>query len=372
MNSYGKITDEAIAELQDRVGEPIEEPRERHVQKITKDAIRHFAHGIGCDNPLYLDEEYAAEGPFNTLVAPPTILDAATRTTSGRPVGLPGVHEMWAGAEWHWEKPVRRGYEIEPKGTLKGVEEKETDFASRTVKQTYHTDFYNQFGEHLASADTWGFRTERDTAQKKQQSKIEDIELADWDEEDIERFIDHYTDEEPRGSDTRYFEDVDVSEELDTLLKGPLTVTSMISFNQGWGGAFIEAHRVAYKTFAEVPDLGIPNESGALEPPERVHWNPEYARQVGVPTSYDYGPERVAWLGHVAHHWMGDDGFLKHLYVEIREHNLLGDVTWCSGEVVDKRVEDGEHLVDVELQGRNQREEITTTGSAVIRLPSRE
>ncbi|MFB6310026.1 MAG: MaoC family dehydratase N-terminal domain-containing protein [Salinirussus sp.] len=370
MPERGRITDAQIAELKDRIGEPIEEPKDRHVTEITPDTIRHWAHGIGCDNPLYLDAEYAEAGPYNSLIAPPTILSATTRITSGRPIGLPGVHEMWAGADWEWHKPIRRGYEIEPSGYLKDIEEKETDFSGRTVVQTYHADFHNQFGELLASADTWGFRTERDAAAERRE-KRESVELAHWDEADRQRFIDHYTSEEPRGSETRYFEDVSPGDELDTLLKGPLTVTSLIAFNQGWGGAFVDAHRVAYKTFARVPDLGIPNDQGALEPPERVHWDPEYAKSVGAHTAYDYGPERVAWLGHVATHWMGDDGFLRNLYVEVRDHNLLGDVTWCSGEVTDTRIEHGDGLVEVDLEGRNQRDAVTTAGSATIELPRR-
>ena len=37
-----------------------------------------------------------------------------------------------------------------------------------------------------------------------------------------------------------------------------------------------------------------------------------------------------------------------------------------------KREEDGERLVDLEIWGENQKQEITTKGSATIRLPSKQ
>ncbi len=42
--------------------------------EVTADAIRHFAFGISDDNPLWLDADYAARGPYGRLVAPPAFL----------------------------------------------------------------------------------------------------------------------------------------------------------------------------------------------------------------------------------------------------------------------------------------------------------
>jgi hypothetical protein len=66
---------------------------------------------------------------------------------------------------------------------------------------------------------------------------------------------------------------------------------------------------------------------------------------------------------------MGDDGFLRNMYVELRRFNVVGDTTWCKGRVTGKRDENGEKLVDLEIWGENQRQEITTKGTAVVRLP---
>ncbi len=54
---------------------------------------------------------------------------------------------------------------------------------------------------------------------------------------------------------------------------------------------------------------------------------------------------------------------------ELRGPNLVGDTTWCKGKVIGKSVEDGQHLVECELWGENQKGEVTTRGNAVVMLP---
>lgn len=369
---YGKITEEGLDELRERLGVTIDEP-DPYAHEATLDTIRHWAHGIGCTDPLYTDEEYAQKGPYSELVAPPTFLFATSRIMSGYVGGLPGVHAMYSGADWEWQQPIRQGDRIHTESWLSDLVEKDTEFSGRAIQQIYTTEFYNQNDELVASADSWCFRTERDTAsEEKQKYASEGVELADWDDDDIARFAAHYRNQAPRGDEPRFFEDVEVGDELDTLLKGPMSVTNVIAFDQGWGGLYIQAHGQLFEMIDEHPALGTKNQFGVPEPPERVHWDHEFAQQVGVPAAYDYGPERVSWLGHVAHHWMGDYGVLRNLYAEVRRHNLLGDVTWCTGEVTEKRVEDGDHLVDVELVGHDQRDNRTAKGTAVIQLPTRE
>jgi hypothetical protein len=50
----------------------------------------------------------------------------------------------------------------------------------------------------------------------------------------------------------------------------------------------------------------------------------------------------------------------------------VGDAHVITGEVVDKRVEDGRCLVEIAMRGTNQRDVVTCPGTAVVALPSRE
>ena len=50
------------------------------VRDVTRDAVRHFAWGIGDNNPLWLQPEYARESPYQDLLAPPSFLYALHET----------------------------------------------------------------------------------------------------------------------------------------------------------------------------------------------------------------------------------------------------------------------------------------------------
>jgi hypothetical protein len=119
------------------------------------------------------------------------------------------------------------------------------------------------------------------------------------------------------------------------------------------------------------PKGGILNSFGAYEPPEIVHWDNDLARRVGVPAAYDYGPQRMAWLGHLMTNWMGDHGFLRNMDVQVRRFNLVGDTTWCRGKVAEKWKDGGRHLVGCEIWAEDQRGDVTAKGTATIELPPR-
>ena len=102
---------------------------------------------------------------------------------------------------------------------------------------------------------------------------------------------------------------------------------------------------------------------------QRVHWDPEFARRAGNPTTFDYGRMRETWLIHLCTDWMGDDAWLWKLDCEFRRFNYVGDTQWLAGRVARKYLADGERpAVDLELRAENQRGEVTTPGHATILL----
>ena len=66
-STYGKITDEAVAEVRRRLHKvyPIEEP---FVRYVNADSIRHAARAIGDMNPLWIDPG-ARQGSAATAAA---------------------------------------------------------------------------------------------------------------------------------------------------------------------------------------------------------------------------------------------------------------------------------------------------------------
>jgi acyl dehydratase len=367
------ITDQALDDLRQRIGKRIENTVEPWCYEATRDNIRHYAHGIGDDNPLWCDPDYAAKSVLGGLVALPSFLFATSRIISGYVGGLPGVHAMWSGADWRWHRWVRRNETITTEAWLSDLVEHTTSFAGRAIRQVYHVNFYGSQGDLVADAESWCFRTDRDVA-RESGTKYADVKAKPprrYTDEELAKVWRLYAEEGPRGATPRYWEDVQPGEALPTMTKGPMTVTGFIAFAQGWGGLYIRAHRLAWKQLAAHPGLGIRNRFNIPDCPERVHWEPEMALMVGAPGAYDYGPERCSWLTHHLTDWMGDAGFLVRATCKLRRHNPEGDLLFIDGKVTGKRVENGRYLVDIDQEARNQDGELSVIGSGTVALPSR-
>ena len=205
IRSFPKIEESALEALRKRIDVKIEDTVEPWCYEATRDNIRHYAHGIGDDNPLWCDPEYASRSRYGTLVAPPSFLFACDRVISGYVGGLPGIHAMWAGADWTWHKPILRNDEITTEAWLKDLVEHQTKFAGRSIQQIYHVRFFNQTGDLVAEADSWCFRTERDTA-REEGRKYDHLKQRDakcYDDAEIADIYRNYENETVRGAKAR-------------------------------------------------------------------------------------------------------------------------------------------------------------------------
>ncbi len=360
------ITDEKIDALRQRMGVERPIPYPYHTE-ASRDAIRHFAHGIGDLNPLWQDLQYADQTRWGGIIAPPCFLFSCGFGRSG---GLPGVHGMFAGSEWQFFKPVRVGTPIQSTVKLVNLIEKTGAFAGRQMLQIDQSTYRDGHGDILAIVQSPVMRTERQTAKRK--GKYARIASKTWTLEELELIDAELAQQTPRGATPRYWEDVTVGEAITPILKGPLTVTDCIGWLMGWGSPFIRPHQVGYRYRQRHPAAYIRNELGVHDVPERVHWDDAFAKAVGVPGAYDYGPQRVSWLGHLMSNWMGDDGWLKTLNVQVRQFNIVGDLTRCTGVVTGKRMDGVEPIVDCDIWAENQRGERTAIGSAAVVLSTQD
>lgn len=360
------ITEAALADLRGKIGQRIARPVV-WLTECNQDAIRHYAHGIGDDNPLWNDPEYGRGTRYGGTIAPPSILYAMSPMNAFQ--GLPGIHAMYAGSDWTWHKPMRAGDTIRNETYLKDLVERETRFSGRSIQQILHYDFFNQHGDKVAECEQWAFRTERDTAREKGTKYKEFKPAKVYTDAEIDRITEAYNNEYVRGKDTLYWEDVRLGQELPSILKGPMTITGFISFVQGWGGIFIRAHKLAYKLFKSAPASAIRNDRNIPDVPERVHWEEALATRVGAPAPYDYGPERISWMSHIMTNWIGDDGWLYRLKANIRRHNPEGDLLTITGRVTDLFERDGAGHVVVALRAENQDGELSCEGQAEAILP---
>lgn len=368
----GRITDEALAELRAMVG--VQLRPERFIREATIDTITNFCNGIGDLNPLHRSEDYAAWTRYGTIVAPFCFLYA--RTWPGRTrFGLPGVHGFHAGNDFTWHRRIRRGDRIDAIDRVVGVEEKQSRLSGRLVITTVETTFTNQHGDLVATAFGWNTRHERSAAREgrgKETSKAStEAPPLDLDFLDVIETAQATEDETRRGATPRYWEDVTEGDPVGPFYRGPLSLSDITAFligcarGKAHGAALQEARRHPAHYFRN-PEAG-----GAVEYTGSGHQQGSVAEQVGAPGVYDFGPQRISWMGTMMEHWMGDEGFLKRLRGELRGFNVIGDVTTFTGTVTKKYEEGGEHLVDVILRGENQRGIETIPGLATVRLPSK-
>jgi acyl dehydratase len=350
------------------------------ISTATSEAIRNFANGYGDDNPLYTDPRYGEATRWGGQTAPQIM--AAVLNAPLRGDKLPkelrggsyrGIHAFVSGGTWEWYRPIHIGDTIYSFSGLESVEEKQSEFAGRSVIRVLRDVKLNQHAEVVGVYRTLVIYTERKKAREK--GKYSAIEDPSYSKEDVAALDEIYAAEKVRGAEPRYWEDVVVGEDMGKMAKGPLTTTDMIVFHAGGYGFVpygLKTSRLAWKNRQRIPAFYIDNAYGVPDVAQRVHWDSEWAKAIGNPRAYDYGVLRECWIHHFLTDWMGDGGFVVRQHDEIRKFNYEGDIQYLTGKVDGKREEDGMMLIDVAIEVRNQRGDTTAQADATISLPSRE
>ncbi len=133
-------------ELQKRVGEEIVETLD-----VEKSMIRNFAQGIGDENPLWTDEEYAKSKGHKSIIAPPGFFQAAVMSsafTRFRPT-MPVGRGVDAGGEWEIYKSVEAGDTLTNTFKFADVVQQEGKKGMKTFLK-FETTHVNQRGETVA------------------------------------------------------------------------------------------------------------------------------------------------------------------------------------------------------------------------------
>jgi hypothetical protein len=364
----GKITEAGIKELKQRIGIPLR--IKIYNEEASIDAIRHFAHGIGDTNELWDNPGHGFHTYYGCMIAPPTFLYSVVWPSGILAGGLPGVHSFFGGNDWEFFKVIRAGDKIFAEAKLTDVVEKHNSKAAgHSVIQYVEVIYKNQYGDLVAKAKGWSIRVERSAFKEK--GKYANIKKHFFTEEQMKIVEETYNKEEVRGANIRYWDDVNEGDAITPVAKGPLNLGDI----QGYASGAIPplAYGALIRYLRKHPSYGFHHPtSNRLEPVSRVNTDDYVARELGIHSAYDYGADRICWIGHALTNWMGDDGFLKKLYVEIRLPDIIGDATFCKAKVTRKYKEGKDHLVDLDVWVENMRGEITATGRATVRLFSRE
>jgi len=368
------LTDEWITKWEDRIGLDF---RVGNVfnRNASYEAIRNFSNGIGDSNPLYRDPEYAKRTKYGALIAPPSWVASVFPTWVLQ--GLPGIHGDHAATDWEFLRPVYVHDRITPKCKFVGFDVRTSKFAGKTVFEYQRFEYWNQRGELVSQGYVMIVRYERQTARKRSEEgkgKYDHIQVPHpWTPEEQSKVDEDCLAEEIRGSNPRYWEDVNVGDELKPVVKGIFGLTDMIAYCVGAAPVQLAAHGVQLRTYKKHPAWAFREPTlGSWEPVYGVHYLVSAAKAVGARYAYDVGVQRHCWMINLFTNWMGDDGWLKSCSAQYRQFVYLSDAVWFQGKVIKKYIdENGEHCVDIEAHGINQRGEDTIPAIGTVILPSR-
>lgn len=411
---FGRITDERVRRLRERIGIDLDpanfelpevDPASWRPQpngfnhEVTADGVRHFVNGYGDDDPLYCDPAYAEQSYWGGLIAPPTFVwsmylpppDHEVTYRGGdepprrlkpelrdklRGDPLRGTGALQSRLDYEFYRPLRLGDQLFAKRSLLAVEEKPSSWGGRAVHVTWGTVTWNQRREIVHYQRGLWIKTERRPVREDGRAGgVRPVQppAEPYTAEQLAEIDAAYAAERRRGGEIRYWEDVEVGEELPLRVKGPLRLTDIILFHAGMGQAFpTYAHRLAYEKRRQTPGLYTPNEYNVPDIVQRMHWDADWARKVGAAERYDYGVLRESWLCQLITDWAGDASWITSLSVRHRRFNYIGDTSWLKGTVTGKTRHDGQPRVQLSVWCENQRGEVTSPATAQVALPTRD
>lgn len=373
------INEETVELVRRRIGIPAKHSTRSHNEECSADSFRHYAQGVGDDNPLYCDPRYGEGTPWGSVIAPPMYPISAgvqlgavwtdeqrAAMSGGDP--LAGIGQYMCGERWLFLRPVRPGTYLQREQSLHAAELKTSSFGGGVGALVSHRVSWRGEGTEpyaFRFLDFW----HADREHSAESGKYRDVERTVYTDEDLERIDACYASEYVRGAEPRTFDGVKVGDTLGPVVKGPLCVTEIISYHVaiGWGGYGGGASKMAYKTRRRIPKFYIRNEYGFWDSAQRCHWEDAWAQHLGQPAAYDYGAMRTNWMVHLVTNWMGDSAWLWKLSASIQKFNYLGDAHFISGTVT--AVDPVTSSVEIALEGTNQRGVVTCVGRATVILP---
>ncbi len=285
------------------------------VQEISADAVKHFAWGIGDNNPLWLTPKHG------DATAPPCILYAIHETTVAP--GMAQFRRIYKEVEWTWFQKIYLNETVSAETDLL-----ETTNIGKNCLQIGQVKYLSSTEEVIAEAKVVCERT-KDNSPIEKNYKYSEDEL-----QNIERNI---LAENRIGDVARLWQNVKIEETIGMLTKGPLSIMDIVAWSAGTTG---------------VPKLDRNMSEG------------------GLLDETTCGPQITSWIAQLATDWIGDQGFLHRLNVKMSKQPGLGSTTLIKGCVTDKRKIDEHFFAELSILAEDFSGKKIAEAKALVILPS--
>ncbi len=377
----------SLREALEYVGVPLR--LEQWNTEASADAIRHYAMALGDPNPLWQDESYARGSVHRVIVAPPTFLYSVY---VGFAPGLPGLPAYLRRAAWIFLDRVRLGDRLRASALLRDAALVENRHGAKRIHQYARLEYFRTTATGastpIAICDDTVVRPPGPghegalAYEPRPEHRYSEAELSD-----IEQAV---LAVRRRGTQPRYWDGVEVGDQVDRVVKGPYTRMTMLCYHMGAAGApnyrafdnWWRNRHLARTDPDALPTSTInPGAYAGTGVTPLGHHDSAIAQILGMPGVYDNGPQRTGLLANCLTNWMGDHGFLYQLTHELRAPVILGDTLFIEGTVTGKPASIEESApaplidlasygpVEIELAATNQLGTVVSTATAVVLLP---
>lgn len=280
--------------------------------KIKEGDLQRFVEAIGETKMLFTPNRWAKTSKYGGVMCPPTFF-CPDPIIAGDLTGLkrpwPFPYSLDGGTEWEFHQPVRVGDTLRITTKIAGLYEKQgSGKTGRMMITIIEARCINQRKELVGVA--------RGNAIVYEGSFRQGEQLC--------------------------FEDVEVGMHLPPLTKGPLTIKDLTNF------------------------------SAATNDHSKIHYDESVARDRGLSAPLVHGPLKSAFLAQMLTNWIGSEGKLKKLNCQYRRMDVAGETLICHGKVAGKSTREVESRVECDVWVENTKGEVTTRGTAVFTLPTRE
>lgn len=366
--------------------------------QYTADAgfMRHMAYASYYKSRLYRDEEYARTTRWGGIIAPPFFVKNLTNL--GYYHHLPLTEEcgqfvgMTHGQSFASYKPIRAGDSFRIYTMPASVKDVTPDGEQpeRQWQVFEEMRFYNQRDELvtrfmrdnvLALAEPgapfdnvlrMGYEMAlMEGSVPRDVGEIRQTPEYVYTPEETAAIDSMYADEPVRGKQTRWWEDVNVGDELPPIVHGPITTWDTVCHMGTFGKAPLNMMEIRRQNPWETvvdPKTGISHKG------VEMHLDGNVAQITGF-----YSPTIIesmihGFFGRLAVQWMGDDGFIRYYDWNKFCNTNYGDTVFGRGRVARKYVDEetGACLVDVDARMENIRGFLTNVAPMTIELVSRE
>jgi acyl dehydratase len=359
-----------LAEFARTAGEMSGWARSLRRRTATEESIQAYANAVDCWNPVWRDNDYAVNTRWGGIIAPPMYQDAFTQVSwmPHFPPELGYLDHLYLGEDWEFFKPVRPGDAFKvwrQPPQLRDITDPEKEDDRKFAFIPHDLGHINQNDELVST-----FRTYLEIILRPQPpdpGEVKKREDYKYSREELDYIDSTFKAQQIRGAETRYWENVEAGDELQPVAMGPTTLFDHVVLISG-RQEYVLVPMIEMRNRGEMmqldPDTGVTHIMG-------WHLSDRMAHIGGEPHALHMGALARQVMARAVTNWMGDDGFLRRFSWRHVTRTAIGDTIIGKGRVVRKRVEEGEHLVDITVWLENLRGNVTEVASATVSLFSR-